>query len=366
MSPICVRSIPSVLLSLAWLLLATSGVAQTAPKARFVVRPAHYTNGVSTRAATAAASSTNSTIPTFSNAFTFLGQPFPYTMVGTDPSAGSASTTVPTFIIPVRLQFSSGTVLSPKKHLKGSERTPLGLSLDSPIFDSLPWITGGSNVGTTQYTDAFQRGSFWNFVSTTASGYHVLLGEPEVLPTLNLNVPASLGGTGTAFGIRVGLVDANWIDTQFIAYMATHPEITPNTFPIFMTYQTYLTDSIGCCIGGFHSATGSANAPQTYAHFTFITGPYPTFSEDIAALSHEAAEWIDDPFVDNSTACGVTGLLEVGDPLVGVDFPVPDHGFTYHPQDLALFSYFSGDFPSRGVNQFFTFFGVYHWPCSLM
>jgi hypothetical protein len=108
----------------------------------------------------------------------------------------------------------------------------------------------------------------------------------------------------------------------------------------------------------------AASAPQTYAHFTFVTGPYPTFSEDIAALSHEVGEWIDDPFIDNITACGITGYLEVGDPLVLVDIPVPHHGFTYHPQDLALLSYFSGDVPSKGVNQFFTFFGVYHWPCS--
>ena len=69
----------------------------------------------------------------------------------------------------------------------------------------------------------------------------MLLGQPEVLPTLNLTVPASLGGTGTAFGINVGFADVDWIDAQFSNYMAAHPEITPSTFPMFMTYQTYLT-----------------------------------------------------------------------------------------------------------------------------
>jgi hypothetical protein len=47
-------------------------------------------------------------------------------------------------------------------------------------------------------------------------------------------------------------------------------------------------------------------------------------SEDVAALSHEVGEWMDDPFVDNFTPCFAEGgILEVGDPLVLVEFPGP-------------------------------------------
>jgi hypothetical protein len=101
-------------------------------------------------------------------------------------------------------------------------------------------------------------------------------------------------------------------------------------------------------------------------HASFVTGS-PAFSEDIASLSHEVAEWMEDPFVDNVTPCNAAGgLLEVGDPLSGVDFPVTAGGFTYHPQDLTFLSYFTGDFPSKAVNHQFTFKSAYHFPCSLM
>lgn len=135
-----------------------------------------------------------------------------------------------------------------------------------------------------------------------------------------------------------------------------------------MTYQTYLTSGGSCCLGGFHTAAGSSTAPQTYLHFTWITGPFLTFGEDIAAVSHEAGEWMDDPFVDNATPCfaNPNGSLEVGDHLVLFDFPVVLGGVTYHPQDLTFVSYFTGAFPSKGVNKQFTFRGNYHFPCSFM
>ena len=66
--------------------------------------------------------------------------------------------------------------------------------------------------------------------------------------------------------------------------------------PIFMTDDTYLTAGSpilnNCCIGGYHSANG----PQAYSHFTFIRVP-GNFSQDVAALSHEVGEWMDDPGV---------------------------------------------------------------------
>ena len=99
-------------------------------------------------------------------------------------------------------------------------------------------------------------------------GYHVLLGSPtfgiHILPELTLNVPASDGHIGSPFGFQVAEVDINYFDTQISAYMLTHPQIQPSTFPIFITANTYLTEG-GCCIGGYHSANG----PQTYANFDY-------------------------------------------------------------------------------------------------
>jgi hypothetical protein len=133
-------------------------------------------------------------------------------------------------------------------------------------------------------------------------------------------------------GGLTALVDIDYIEPQFGAYITAHPEITPDSLPIFMTDDTYLTGGSpilnNCCIGGYHSANG----PQAYSHFTFIRVP-GDFSQDVAALSHEVGEWMDDPGVKgafNPVACGI---LEVGDPEEGFtnygDFRYPLSGFTY-------------------------------------
>ena len=81
-------------------------------------------------------------------------------------------------------------------------------------------------------------------------------------------------------------------------------------------------------------------------------------------MSHEVAEWMNDPFGNNPTpAWGHTGQvagcqnnLEVGDPLSGTLAPPiynPANKFTYHMQELAFFSWFYGA-PSVGVNGWFS------------
>jgi hypothetical protein len=69
-------------------------------------------------------------------------------------------------------------------------------------------------------------------------------------------------------------------------------------------------------------------SPNTYSGFSPTTLPTRGRS-DIHALSHEVAEWLDDPFVDNAVQpwltptapqYGCTGVLETGDPVVGVWF----------------------------------------------
>jgi len=97
--------------------------------------------------------------------------------------------------------------------------------------------------------------------------------------------------------------------------------------------------------------------------------------QDIHALSHEIAEWADDPFVNNTVQpwltptapqYGCTGVLETGDPVVGIGFaigtntfqqganPFPDaqgnptfsaDGF-YHPEDEAYVQWFMRTSPN--------------------
>ena len=151
------------------------------------------------------------------------------------------------------------------------------------------------------------------------------------------------------------MININWWDIQANNYIKQFSQITPSSLVIFVTYNTYLSEnsgSSGCCIGGYHSATGS----QTYMHYAYIDHS-GAFSQDISALSHEVGEWMDDPLVNNTQgACG--GLLENGDPLEGFanygTFPVTLNGITWHPQDLVFLKYF-GQTPSTSVNNWWSF-----------
>ncbi len=291
------------------------------------------------------------TLQTWNGSFTHNGTNFPFVMVGQDPSTGQG-TIVTTYIIPVKIVLSTGQVFDP---LSGGPFGPVARTITSPIFDTTTTYTqGGVNVGTTQYVDAFQRANFWSVVQNE-SNYHVLLGGPTarvtLLPELTLNVPSGSGHIGSPFGHQVAEVSINYFDNQINAYMNQHTQINPATLPIFQTSDTYLTQG-GCCIGGYHSATGQ----QTYSHFTYITFP-GDFSQDVSALSHEISEWMDDPLTNggNGTPCGI---LEVGDPLETTlnfgDFPYQLHNFTYHLQDEVFLRYFGAD-PATSVNGWWSF-----------
>ena len=295
-------------------------------------------------------------LPTWNGSFVYRNHTYRYNMVGTAPSTGT-STTVPVFIVPVKLTYVVGTTtqtFSPFRKLSNGQ-TAIQNTIASPIFQmGVDFTSGGTDLGNTQYIDAFQRGNFWGTVSSHP-GYHLLLGAPVVMPTLSLTVPAADGTVGTEFGVHVGLADINWFDAQLNTYMAAHPRIVPNSLPIFVTFNAYLTQG-GCCIGGYHSATGA----QSYAHFTYIN-KVGAFSQNVSALSHEVGEWADDPLVVNTNGNQVAcGILETGDPEEGFanfgDFPYTLGGFTYDLQDLVFLPYFGAP-TSTSVNNSLTFHG---------
>jgi hypothetical protein len=122
-----------------------------------------------------------------------------------------------------------------------------------------------------------------------------------------------------------------------------------------------------CCILGYHSVTSTALGRQTYAVGDYESSGRFTGAADISPLSHEVAEWQDDPFGANPTkpwgnigqVAGCQHSLEVGDPLSGTDLTVATSGHTYHPQELAFFSWFYHSSPSLGVNGLFSNNGTF-------
>jgi len=299
-------------------------------------------------------------LPSWNGSFTYGGSNYTYNMVGTAPSTNT-STTIPTYIIPVKIVITSRngskTTFDPS-HVLSNGNTVTTNTVDSPIFDSSTTYTqGGVDVGTTQYIDAFQRANFWGTVKTDTN-YHLLLGA-TVLAEQTLSPSKTYGKTGTPFGFTAGEVDINWFDAQ-LPTIISNLGIQPNSFPIFLTYDVYLTQNNGCCIGGYHSSEGSVSNPQSYAEATYVDH-VGAFSQDVSALSHEVGEWMDDPLTvnynGNNTPCGI---LEVGDPLENNPnygaYHYSLHGFTYNLQDLVTLPYFGAP-PSTTVNDWFTFQG---------
>jgi hypothetical protein len=252
--------------------------------------------------------------------------------LGTDPAKGSTTTTIPVEIIPVIMKYQK-IKEDPSKTLdKGVSVTDR--TRTSPIFEDKQYTQGGTDLGKTQYEDAFVRGQAWGYAVSKNTGYHVLLGKPKIEKPLTLN--ATNEETNPFGKSKVLLLSIDSFDNDIQARVAALPA---NSLPMFVTVNTYLTTGGGCCIGGYHNYNGT----QAYGMFTYITD-VGSFAQDVSALSHEVGEWLDDPLTNNGVACGI---YEVGDPLERGQPGHPYgtwvyrmHKFDYHLQDLVFPPYF--------------------------
>jgi hypothetical protein len=310
---------------------------------------------------------------------------YPFTMVGSDPTHGQ-STTVDTMIIPLSFTFVGGaqdvSVLNiPPAHFppNGYVATAQNATMNgadnvadtiaSPIFTPTDFpISSDTGV---QFGDAFARAQF----GKVGTGYHVILGQPRVAETVSIQVPESLGVAVLSPGnVMVGRVDSTWFKDQ-LAALIDDMNLKPTTLPIFLTNNVvlYSGDYLHLSLGGHGAGSPASNAPislegkdkiRTFVFAAYLTpnglSPNPAIS-DILALSHEIAEWIDNPFGINVVqpyqiptppgapeAC--SAALETGDPLVGVAVPVPrTPGFFWHPQDELFLNWFARDGEAPGL-----------------
>lgn len=321
-------------------------------------------------------------------------------MVGSSPfNRGNKSTNVPTEIIPVIVVTQSvatgvdqnGILASAPGQTKfnptaadnsclvSPNNVASRLVQQSPIIRTADFNFGGTDVGRTQAIDAFQRANFW---AQIGPNYHVLLNPVQTFSPVVLSFDAGQGISlpSSLFGAcgPVGIVDINALDAQLVNNVIpslAKKGVNSSTFPIFLFYNVGF--SIGdplnlgnCCALGYHSAfltpTGTV---QTYSPSDFdTTGLFGPSARDTTVMSHEVAEWMDDPFGFNPTpAWGHTGQvggcqdnLEDGDPLTDTEAPriAMPNGFTYHLQELAFFSWFYGA-PSTGVHGWFSDNGTF-------
>jgi hypothetical protein len=374
-------------LSLAWALAGAALLAVVPASTAFADDADNVTSGDSQWAPTFIRDQGNNsflssrTVPFWSSSFTdpTNGVTYPFTMVGTDPRLGG-STTVATTIIPLRFTFIAGSQaamgLAPvAASLDGADN--VGATLASPIFSPANFgISGDAGV---QYGDAVMRAQF----GKVGTGYHVRLGQPEVQDTITIDVPEDMGvavnkPVGPNTTVLVGLVDSDWFKSR-LRHIINTMHLPASTLPIFLSNNVFLYSDgnlMHCCILGGHGAgspTGigggslngkDAKAWRTFVFAAYITpGSFPGFPapnrglSDIHALSHEVAEWMNDPFGVNKVqpyqlpvAPPGTCLAEIetGDPLVGIWFPLPGNpnpaaGYVWHPADEVFLNWFARD-----------------------
>jgi len=144
---------------------------------------------------------------------------------------------------------------------------------------------------------------------------------------------------------------------------------------IFDSVAMYLNgDPTQCCALGYHNAFLNGGVFQTYSVNMYDTSN--AFGGDTSVMSHEIAEWMDDPGTGNPvpnwgaegqvTAGNCQNNLEVGDPL-SPGFGTPTNpftvlaanGVTYTLQELAFYSWFLGTSPSLGAGGGFSDNGTF-------
>jgi hypothetical protein len=305
------------------------------------------------------------------------GKTYTGEMVGRSPFAhGHRKTTVPTYLVPVILQFQdTGESFDPTvaDGCGPANESVITLILNSPLIGTPNFTLNGVNVGVGQYVDEFQRANFWAKVGGTP--YHTTFSTtPTVLAPVTVSVPAANGVTVSSLsflGCRdTGQMDINWWDTELqtvIMPKLAAEGVGPANFPqfIFNSVAEYLNgDPTQCCALGYHSSYSNGGVLQTYSVNEYDTSGY--FGGDTSVMSHEIAEWMDDPGGNNLVPPWQAGQvpagtcqnnLEVGDPL-SPGFLTPTTpilvtntttGVQYSLQELAFYSWFLGSKPSLGA-----------------
>jgi hypothetical protein len=328
------------------------------------------------------------------------GITYGFNMVGADPnhcSGSGCSVTIQADITPLIVNFDGMTydgtaVLGPtlaSPQFVGNDygSTPAATAAGNfPLYPSLVNGPGGTlsqgDKGLSlQLEDATMRAQF-NKVGRN-SPYHLIL-HPNVLPAVTIDVPQNQGVLyESPQGVIFPTININWWAAQIQNLERT---ADPTHLPIYLTNDVLLKDQFGgCCTIGFHGTrasgygTGDANSNgnavvQTFAWASWVRpGTYPRVAgrplptqwalQDIHALSHEIAEWADDPFVNNTVdpwltptapQYGCTNVLETGDPVVAIGFAMGHNTFEqgalpdgeqmadgyYHPEDEVFMPWF--------------------------
>jgi hypothetical protein len=313
-----------------------------------------------------AKSDNDNSFPHFTSNFKVNGVNYNFTMVGRNPRSGLA-TTIRSIIIPLRMNF---TGLGPNgdESLSFDPGPAVTNMVGSPLYQPAPFPNG---VG--QFCDQMQRAAFWNRMDKDHQ-WHVYMDRPNVAGTIDVTVTPDVGTfIPIGPGVSLGNVPIDFMDSLAQAILG-QLNLDRDVLPIFVT-NGVIAEALG-----YHAAyEPKKNGPphiQTYIYTSWLDPTLvPPIIADVSTFNHELAEWMNDPFVNNTvpdwvyppandprTVCSNNPYLEVGDPQGNGptydDFPaaeVPLGGVTYHLQQLVLWQWFADEVPSSAYGGWYTF-----------
>ena len=339
------------------------------------------------------------TLATWSSFFTAAGfdsnglpkSNWPFTMVGQSPirqrddrrggddDRGGRTTWIPAPIVPVNLELhqADGSLLfvDATSHVVDV--------LKSPIFSFTDF---SSSRRPTQYADAIQRAQFF---SVADEDWHtMLLPRVEKARTMVLYSPsytAQLNSDGSCCvtgGLQIdkdaflaAMFPQTPTDTSTIIGKAENRgQITTRDLSIFLFNNVFLVSPQDPSLfaSGFHDFDRepgtAANGWRERRYVVAVASWLPpnSFGDfgDIAPLSHEITEAINDPFVANQTPWWLSlsgtckNILEGADVIettANETFPIVTNGFTYHPVNVALLPWFAGMRPSPAIDNAYSY-----------
>jgi hypothetical protein len=334
------------------------------------------------------------TVPTFAGAFAAQGGPsagrvFPYIMIGNDPLLGGTTeipaniTTVSLNLLDVPAGFSASVPFSFED-----------VFTDSPNFEEADY-TSGHHI---QFGDAVQRAEFFN---TMGENWHTVL-DPSVVNRVTIDIPRLVqvqlpdGSIVTvqSYIVRRTPDGTEWVELLDLLFNALFfnqavndinaNNYTTDAFNMQAWPNTFLfsIDAKGnfasCCVLGFHNYIFDGSVtPQPRWIFAFSSwippGLFGAGFQDVAALSHETSEALNDPFVNTAvprwqfpgqppTSKFCQGNLETGDPVevlqnatVSIKLRERNEVFLYHPQTEALLQWFEMGTTSDAIGGAFSY-----------
>jgi hypothetical protein len=273
-------------------------------------------------------------------------------LVGTSPFVSPPTgTTINAVVIPLKITIGS-TVFDPEATNPCDDNIlPLFRFLLSPLVRNVPNLTfNGVNVGSTQYVNGFRRAEFWGKINGSSAYQNPI----SYFTTSEYSLsPGSHGITSGSGCGMYGIVAKSWlkdeIENTIIPDLTASGVLSPTKFAFFLTSNVVQSKAdpptlTVCCTAGYHTAIG--NPAQTYGVALWDTN---FFGRDGDSVSHEIAEWMDDPLGTNKVpAWGHIGQQsncqsnwENGDPLSGTLMPaITLGGVEFHMQELAFFNWF--------------------------